>query len=575
MIPLYRRPRRDEHVYGWLMELAAMNGMTVRKFLDCYGGGQQWEGTLDSVKGLYYLEQRPPLVWLLYRCTLLPALFPYMEEARQASAVNHLFYGGRGNVYHTCRNMKVCPECMKRDMRSGIMPYYRVWHQLNEVRTCAVHGSILLSVKKNGPLSEEGVAASAVWEGRGSPQTACRILDMYKAPAGISYEDWRCRLPKGDRIKSREYRISVFKDEWAGSARRELVRDIRCSLCGEPFPGHAYMEGRYSICPACRKELGPEGTEQAILSIRKDYRIEDGHIIHVPCGQEFRQRTLSPAKFLWDGVECGCLKKKGSLRIHKRTFDDDEFTVTGYIRNPDGHRSIRVRHNVCGNEFVIKSHDFKKRRFCRVCGSKAYWFSDKVRAMTNGEYEVLKQPSSIGNGHSSEVVLKHVPCGTIYTNRARNFLEGQRCPFCVTKPGAEEVVRLLRESCDTSRYMLRTDGSYIWVRLPDKKTIRIRCTQALQDLTRYDEPEIFVRNRRIDAPINDKAKLYLFYRERYRDGEPFTTENGPKETGVPESNYFSAMSHLVKKGKLERLSKGVYKVAGNTDDGDPGDVPPV
>lgn len=210
-----------------------------------------------------------------------------------------------------------------------------------------------------------------------------------------------------------------------------------------------------------------------------------------------------------------------------------------------------------------------------MCGTQAYWFSDKVRAMTNGEYEVLKQPSSIGNRNSSEVVLKHVPCGTIYTNRARNFLEGQRCPFCVTKPGADEVVRLLYENCEMSMYMLRADGSYIWVRLPDKKTIRIRCTQALQDLTRYDEPEIFVRNRRIDAPINDKARLYLLYRERYRDGEPFTTENGPKETGVPESNYFSAMSHLVKKGKLERLSKGVYKVAGNTDDGDPGDVPPV
>ena len=210
-----------------------------------------------------------------------------------------------------------------------------------------------------------------------------------------------------------------------------------------------------------------------------------------------------------------------------------------------------------------------------MCGTQAYWFSDKVRAMTNGEYEVLKHPSSIGNRNSSEVVLKHVPCGTVYTNRARNFLEGQRCPFCVTKPGAEEVVRLLRDNCDMSRYMLRADGSYIWVRRPDKSIIRIRCAQALQDLTRYDEPEIFVRNRRIDTPINDKAKLYFFYRERYKDGEPFTTENGPEETGVPESNYFSAMSQLVKKGKLERLSKGVYKVAGNTDDGDPGDVPPV
>ena len=575
MIPMYRRPHRDEHVYGWLMELAAMNGMTVRKFLDCFGGGQEWEGALDSVKGLFFLEQRPSLFWLLYHCTLLPALFPFMKEERQASAVNHAFYGGRGNVYHTCRNMKVCPECMKRDTLSGIMPYYRTWHQLSEVRTCAVHGGPLLAVKKSGPLSEKGIIKSAVWEGGGSPEVSFRILDMYKAPVGVSFEDWRRNIPKSDRIKSREYRISVFKDEWAGSARRELVRDIRCSLCGNDFPGHAYMEGRYSICPACRMELGPEGTEQAILSIRKDYRIEDGHIIHIPCGQEFRQKTLSPSKFLWDGVECGCLKKKGSLRIHKRTFDDDEFTVTGYIRNPDGHRSIRVRHNACGNEFEVKAHDFKTRRFCRVCGPKAYWFPDKVRAMTGGEYEVLKQPSSLGNKHSSETVLKHVPCGTIYTNRARNFLEGQRCPFCTTKPGAEEVIRLIRENCYTSRYMFRADGCYIWVRLPDKRIIRIRCAQALQDLTRYDEPEIFVRNRRINTPINDKAKLYLFYREKYRDGEPFTTENGPEETGVPESNYYSAMSQLVKKGKLERLSKGVYRIAENTDDSDPGDVPSV
>lgn len=465
---------------------------------------------------------------------------------------------------------------MEQDIKKGILPYYRTWHQLNENTVCAVHGVPLLVLRKRGPLSEDAVIQSAVWEdmkGKEDAESAERIKGLFVKPLRLAYEDWRNRIPKGKRHKMRLYRIMAFQKAWVSDIhKRELIIRIPCALCGGSFYGHVYMTGRYDICPSCRMRLGSEETERTILSMRNDYRVVDGHIVHSLCGQEFRGKTLSPSKFLWDGVECGCLKKNGSLRIHKRSFDNDEFTVTGYSFDTAGYRVIQVRHKLCGNDFWIKPAYFKKARYCRICQRQAYRFTEKVCAMTDGEYEVLKEPSSLGY-KGSDTILRHVRCGTVFSNRARNFLEGQRCPFCCIKPGADKVVRLVEQNCDVSQYELQPNGVYIHVTMPDGSTKRLRCAQALQELTRFDEPELFIRKNRISQPVSDKARLYFYYRDKYKGGEMFTTENGSDETGVPLSSYYSAMSQLVKQGRLIRVQKGVYRLAEEFQDHDSGNVP--
>ena len=565
MIPIYRHPHEDEHIYGWVLDLARMNGMDLKQFLDIYGGGLRWEGAPDSVSGIAFLDGCPDMRGLLYKNTLLPALAPFMDEIQQASALNHLLYGGRGHVYHTVTHMKVCLECMGNDIQKGIAPYYRVWHQLSGVRTCALHGTALLTVKRHGSINDERVLRSAVYDGpREDNGVAGRIYSLYKDPPAVSVEGWRCCLPKRMRRRSRETMVLLARDEWIRSApEKRAVAMIPCAACGGAFLGHPYMAGRYNVCPDCRRKFGQEGTVRFILSLRKDYRIEDGRVVHNVCGKSVR-KDLSQAVFAWTGTECACLKKTGSLKIHKRSFDGGGFTVVGYEKNSSGHRVVRIRHEICGRDFAIRPADFKNNRFCRVCSSYAYGFREKVKKMTGDEYEVLGEPSSLG-GIDSSAVFRHSVCGTRFTNKARNFLAGQRCPFCSPKLGAVTVISLLKENCDLYGYTLKPDGMDIWVTSPGGKTKKIRCAQAVQDITRLDGPDIFDRISRIEPPVNDKAKIFLYYRDN-NDGGIFTTKDGPELTGTKESSYFTGLSHLCRQGKIERLKKGVYRIVKDIED---------
>lgn len=562
MIPVYRRPHEDEHIYGWLAELSRMNGMDFRQFVETYAGGQDWEGVPDSVSGIISLSEYEDPVKLLYGNTLLPALFPFMTVEQQASSLYHLLCGGRGHVYHTSARMKACPACMREDASKGLVPYYRVWHQLDGVQTCAVHGVPLITMKRNGALGDEKVMKSAVRGGKEAYDIADKVLSLYKDPVSTCYENWRCRLPKNKRHRNRAMLVDGSDEGWLREAEKtEVVGDIPCCICGKDFPGHPYIKGRYNICHACLKRLGQERAEGAALAMRTDYRVENGAIVHIPCGRAVRKR-MSREVFIWSGIECSCLKKKGSLKIHKKSLDDDEFTVVDYFK-VEGRpgRRVRIRHSTCGGEFDIKPADFANRRFCRVCGYDAYGFKDRVMRMTGDEYAVLNSPSSLA-GSESSVEFLHKPCGTRFSNRAKNFLAGQRCPFCTARIGPEKVMELLRENCDLEGYGLRKKGGCIEVTFPDGEKKTIRGALAMQDLTRLDRPELFRRLKRIAPPVGGPAKVYFYYREHCGGDGVFTSKDGPELTGVKDTAFFSDLEYLCKRGLISRVRRGVYRIEG-------------
>lgn len=565
MIPVYRHPHRDEHIYGWIQELARMNGMTFRRFTDVYLGGMAWDGTVDSVSGISCLERVEDLQRLVYNNTLLPALAPYMERPQQAVSVDHLLSGGQKHIYHTTTYMKVCPACINEDTSRGIRPYYRVWHQLSEVTRCAVHKVPLLRLKKRGPV-DEPTLLSAEPETEDCGDIAEKIYSFYKDPHVTDCTKWHCRMTKRQRRINRASRIAGSELEWIRDAERTvLLAEVPCAICGSTYLTHPYTEGRYNVCRACRERLGAEGTEEAILGIRKDYRIVDGKVVHLQCGKTLGR--CSPQVFLWTGRECGCKAKKGSLKIHKKAFDDDEFTVMEYLRSEQrGKRLVRIRHKVCGEEFTIKPADFAGRRYCRVCRDREYGnnFMEKIHAMTGNEYEVLTPEKEIASTKSS-VTLRHSVCGTVYSNSARNILIGQRCPFCVSKPGAEKVVSIFKEcfSLDDSCSVDAEQG-YVHIRYPDGSDRRERAALLIQEMTRLDEPELFPgrRIRRLEPGkfFSPKAKLFVYYREHCDNGVFRASCQEARDLGMSQDEYWSGLAYLEKQKKTAKTGdRGVYR----------------
>ena len=571
MIPIYRHPRMDEHIYGWIQELARMNGMTFRKFTDVYLGGMAWDGTVDSVSGMSCLEGTEDLQGLVYNNTLLPALAPYMERSQQAVSVDHLLNGGQKHIYHTTTYMKVCPACINKDTSRGIRPYYRVWHQLGEITKCAVHKVPLLSLKKRGPIGEETLL-SAEQETEDCGDIAEKIYSLYKDPHATDCNKWHCRMTKRQRRINRASRITDSDLEWIREAEEiVLITEVPCAVCGSTYLTHPYTEGRYNVCRACRERLGAEGTEEEILRIRKDYKIIDGKVMHLQCGKSLCR--CSPQTFLWTGKECGCKAKRGSLKIHKKAFDDDEFTVTEYLKvEGKTGRRVRIRHSVCGEEFVVKPSDFALRRYCRICREREYGqnFMKSLRNMTGDEYEVLTPEREI-TATKSAVRLRHKTCGTVYSNVSRNFLIGQRCPFCVSKPGPEKTAEIFKECFDLGNgCRVEAEQGYVRITYPDGTSRRERAAMLVQEMTRLDGPELFpgrrIKRLGAEAFYSPKAELFIYYREHCENGIFRASCQEARELGISRSEYWSGLAYLEKQGKIVKTGeRGAYRFTEGSD----------
>lgn len=574
MIPVYRHPHRDEHIYGWIQDLARMNGMTFRRFTDVYLGGMAWDGTIDSVSGMGCLEGTEDLRSLVYNNTLLPALAPYMDRLQQAVSVDHLLNGGQKHIYHTATYMKVCPVCVNEDASRGIRPYYRTWHQLGEITKCAVHKVPLLRLKKRGPVDEETLL-SAEQETENCGDIAEKIYNLYKDPRVTDCNKWHCKMTKRQRRINRASRIGNSELEWIRDAERTaLLAEIPCAVCGCTYLTHPYAEGRYNICRRCRKELGTEGTEKAILEVRKDYRITDGKVVHIECGKTLCR--CSTQTFLWTGKECGCRARKGSLKIHKKAFDDDEFTVTGYLKEEGKTgRRVRIRHSVCGEEFVVKPSDFAVRRYCRVCREREYGrnFMKRLHAMTGNEYEVLTPEKEITSTRSG-VTLRHCVCGTVYSNSVRNVLIGQRCPFCMSKPGPEKTAEIFRKCFDLGGgCRVEAEQGYIRITYPDGTGRRERAAVLVQEMTRFDGPELFpgrrIKRLEPDTFYSPKAELFIYYRKHCKDGVFRASCKAAGDLGMTQSGYWSGLAYLEEQGRIEKTGeRGMYRFTeGNRESG--------
>ena len=582
-IPVYRHPHTDEHIYGWIQDLARLNGMTFRKFSDYFLGGMAWDGTIDSVAGMSCLEDREDLRSLIFNNTLIPAVAPYMEQYQQAACVDHLLTGGHKHIYHTSTYMKVCPCCVNEDTEKGIRPYYRVWHQLDEITTCAVHGTWLLRLKKHGPLDEKTLM-SAELETEDCGDIAKKVFALYQEPAMTDCTAWHCRMTKRERRVSRAERIMSSELGWLREAeKKKLLAEVHCAVCGNLYLSHPYVEGRYNVCRTCRIKLGTEGTEQAVWKIRRDYKLIDGAVVHLSCGKKIG--AGSPQAFLWSGRECGCKSAKGSLKIHKRTFDDGEFTVIDYLKGEkDGKRLIRVRHSVCGEEFLVKPGYFSTHRYCSVCRQRALAvrFMHDLHGMLGEEYEVQTPEDEITSTRSS-VSMRHRYCGEVFSNTARNILGGQRCPFCTAKMGPGKVIALLKDCFVLDGIRIEPSGNgMVSIRYPDGTSRRERPALLVQEMTRLDEPNLLTgrRFKRLspDKFYSPKARLFAYYRENNENSLFQASCRSADSLGMNQSEYWCGLSYLEKQGKIAKTGKrGIYRlisgdVYDETKDCDPGHV---
>jgi hypothetical protein len=176
---------------------------------------------------------------------------------------------------------------------------------------------------------------------------------------------------------------------------------------------------------------------------------------HQKCNLEF---YMTPSNFL-AGKGCPeCWKIRESLRRTKTNdqFLDEvkelvgnEYTFLEEYRGAD--TKIKVRHEMCENEYLTTPRNFLSGKGCSLCGVKKRAdaqrksqkdFENEVFILGNGEYKVLGEYVK----NNKKIKIKHLKCGYEYEVQPWHFIEGNRCPRCKESKGEQTIRKWLEEN---------------------------------------------------------------------------------------------------------------------------------
>ena len=186
------------------------------------------------------------------------------------------------------------------------------------------------------------------------------------------------------------------------------------------------------------------GDEYTVLSEYVSSR-EKVLMRHNICGNEFWIRA---SHFTSSGTRCKTCSFKGiNGKSHEQFVQDvyekvgNEYAVLGrYIK---AHEKIKIRHNICGNEYLVDPASFLYGSRCRECNRKILGdlkrkehddFVKECAQLVGNEYTVLSEYIST----HTHVKMKHNHCGNEFDVMPSNFLRGKGCPNCKGKKISEK-----------------------------------------------------------------------------------------------------------------------------------------
>ena len=153
----------------------------------------------------------------------------------------------------------------------------------------------------------------------------------------------------------------------------------------------------------------------------------------------------------------GCPKCANNQKLDTKTFKKqileivgNEYSILGEYKNT--HSKIRMKHNVCGNEFMMTPHNFKSQgQRCPDCMKKQIPESNRIPLKTaqkkldenrNNEFSIIGEY----NGTRSKAVVKHEKCGRIFKCYPTQLIYHKTgCPFCYSSTGEDAVREVLLE----------------------------------------------------------------------------------------------------------------------------------
>lgn len=174
---------------------------------------------------------------------------------------------------------------------------------------------------------------------------------------------------------------------------------------------------------------------------------------HKKCNKEIE---ITPKDFL-KGARCrncyvskaGHHRRKTPAKFEKEVkelFGEEYSVMEPYVNS---RTKVRIRHNVCGSEYMANPRNILRGSTCLECSYKIR--AEKLRKSqedwdrfvyeeTRGEYSFIEEYVN----DSTKIKVLHKVCGLHYRAKPNDFINGHRCPNCMESKG-EARVRIILE----------------------------------------------------------------------------------------------------------------------------------
>ena len=223
---------------------------------------------------------------------------------------------------------------------------------------------------------------------------ACKKV-FYTTPEGFA-EGWRC--PYCDKTKSdTAFMIKLIeegtnKEYICKSGFKGLNKPIRIQhcLCGKNYDVklNDFLDGKRCKCGLDNsiKRRITTHSRNVFSVLGYNEKTDQAYIRHEQCHRVFR------IKLELFNSECIFCNLQAREKFAKKVKDlvGDEYSVCGEVKNYT--TPVRIRHEVCGRESLIKPASFYVGVRCRHCRSsheEAYYI-EAVKQISNGVYQIKR-----------------------------------------------------------------------------------------------------------------------------------------------------------------------------------------
>lgn len=204
-----------------------------------------------------------------------------------------------------------------------------------------------------------------------------------------------------------------------------------------------------------RKKTNAEFVQELEALVGSEYTPLESYILsskplkmrHNTCGHIYSTR---PNAFLKGGRCPNCYGNKANTKtteqFKKEVFDlvGNEYTVLGeYVNRVI---DIKVRHNTCGREYLVRPYNFLSRSRCIECYYDSLRLTideveDKIRNSLDDSYKLISEYVNL----QKKSKIKHTVCGNTFDVRISDIIQKKSsCPYCSQSVGEQQVASYLR-----------------------------------------------------------------------------------------------------------------------------------